>query len=85
MPTAKPDEFDHLLIALRNVYGVPNVERESVHMINDHIDEETGEHVKIVEYRFRVREDVQLSDVELKAIHSVIGQAAAELNALKKS
>jgi hypothetical protein len=28
--------------------------------------------------------DVQLSDVELKAIHSVIGQAAAELNALKK-
>jgi hypothetical protein len=84
MPTAKPDEFDHLLIALRNVYGVPNVERESVHMINDHIDEETGEHAKIVEYRFRVREDVQLSDVELKA-HSVIGQAAAELNALKKS
>jgi hypothetical protein len=48
------------------------VERESIHMIDDHIDEE-------------VREDVQLSDVELKAIHSVIGQAAAELNALKKS
>jgi hypothetical protein len=43
MPIAKPDEYDHLLDALRNVYGVPNVERESVHMITDHIDEETGD------------------------------------------
>lgn len=53
-------------------------------MINDHIDEETGERVIIVEYRYRTRNDVHLSDVELKSIHSLIGRAAAELNALKK-
>lgn len=85
MTTTKPtDEYDELLNALRKVYGVPNVERESVRLLNDHIDEETGERVKIVEYRFRARSDVHLSDIELKAIHSLIGQAAAELNALKK-
>jgi hypothetical protein len=85
MPTTKPtDEYDQLLDALRKICGVPNVERESVRMINDHVDEETGERVKIVEYRFRMRNDVHLSDIELKAIHSLIGQAAAEVNALKK-
>lgn len=83
MTTTKTDKYDELLTALRKCYGVPDVERESVRIVNDFFDDETGERVKIVEYKYRTTKNVHLSRTELKAIHSVLGKAAAELNGKK--